>query len=127
MEGEGKAAHTNSLTRAPPRMPCSYSTTMCDEGLALFAPQEAKPVKLDGAVKAAVYKSCSHASTSTVDGKAYISDVLTLVLTMQVESMEVESLTVRQMLQQHDISDVLVVLIDTEGFDWQVIYQVALK
>lgn len=26
----------------------------------------------------------------------------------------------RQMLHQHDIRDVLVVLIDTEGFDWQV-------
>lgn len=43
---------------------------------------------------------------------------------MQAESVEVESLTVRQMLQQHDISDVLVVVIDTEGFDWQVIHQV---
>ena len=39
---------------------------------------------------------------------------------MQVESVEVESLTVRQMLQQHDINDILVVVIDTEGFDWQV-------
>lgn len=39
---------------------------------------------------------------------------------MQVRSFEVESLTVRQMLHQHDISNVLVVLIDTEGFDWQV-------
>lgn len=38
----------------------------------------------------------------------------------QVKSVEVQSLTVRQMLHQHDISDVLVVLIDTEGFDWQV-------
>ncbi|CAL8471665.1 g11207 [Coccomyxa elongata] len=43
-----------------------------------------------------------------------------------VESVEVESLTVRQMLQQHDISDVLVVLIDTEGFDWQVVRQLPL-
>ncbi|BDA47050.1 hypothetical protein COCOBI_09-5050 [Coccomyxa sp. Obi] len=43
-----------------------------------------------------------------------------------VESVEVELLTVRQMLQQHDISDVLVVLIDTEGFDWQVVRQLPL-
>ncbi|EIE21830.1 hypothetical protein COCSUDRAFT_56281 [Coccomyxa subellipsoidea C-169] len=44
----------------------------------------------------------------------------------QVKSVEVQSLTVRQMLHQHDISDVLVVLIDTEGFDWQVLRQLPL-
>lgn len=31
------------------------------------------------------------------------------------------------MLQLHSISDVLVVLIDTEGFDWEVVKQLPLR
>lgn len=48
------------------------------------------------------------------------------VVLQQIQKFEVDALTIRQMLQLHSISDVLVVLIDTEGFDWEVVKQLPL-